>query len=248
MKRGGVGTVGGFTLVELLVVVAIILALASMIMAVIAAFNRDRKRQEASATLQNLALAIRTLKERYDYDGVWGKDEKGEPLKFSYKDSGNAVKTYDLKDWPWEEFTHVLAPNHPAWEDDFSKTSNPPRLPHLNWNIEDKFDFIDRQLNGRRVVDPWGVTYRYHVFTDFVDDGVKGVNYEAEVIYSLGADGEGDVLGPVGLEAPDPTGDTDERRADDVVILIKKYPVRQKDDGEPGDSPWKPLHKKWVER
>lgn len=235
--------VPGFTLIELLVVIGIILVLASMVMVVLLRVTSGSKQREAEQVLRDLALGINAMKEFYDYDGVWGKNGDGSPLTFNFTDSGGTVTAHNLKDTPWEEFTKALNPTCPDWSDEFDRSAG-GTPPHLNWKNHDYYQFTTRQIKNNRPVDPWKHTYRYRVFYETVSEGSGDINYEVEVIYSLGPDGMGDPLGPEGLENPDNTGDDDAHRQDDIVIMVGRY----RTDDDLTNVPWTAMPTGWKLR
>ena len=160
MRKGG-----GYTLLEVLTVVAIITTLVGLCLPVYAMFKRHREITRAENDLSNAVMAIRMLKDEYDYDDVLGLDAKG-----------NIIDTLD------EAIFKELDPNNPAWKDTYT--------PYLNSRKRQYFPLREqhvKEVKGEtKVVDPWGTPYQYRV----IEKDVGGITYYIEKIWSYGPDKE----------------------------------------------------------
>ena len=156
-------TSAGFTLLELLTVMTIISLLVGLSLPVYSAFSRHREIVKAENDMSQAAMAVKMLKDEYDYDDVLGIDVKG-----------NIINTLD------EAIFMELDPRNAAWQATYT--------PYLNSRKKQYFPLKAQHIKkvgvDVKVVDPWSNPYQYRV----VEETVGDTTYFVEKIWSWGPD------------------------------------------------------------
>ncbi len=176
----------GFTLVELLVTVAVIAVVAGIVAAAVVHARTIAAGNEAEWTLDQLAMALKAMKDYYAYDDLLGKDRDGNPVPEVIM-IGRELDPFN-KAYGWNG-----ADDPPEWVDGWR--------PHLNIRTAPAnparkickrfFEAKRRRIANFRLVDPWGTPYVYDIVTrsrDIDDDG-KAEVIDAERLSSNGPDG-----------------------------------------------------------
>lgn len=178
----------GFTLVELLTVIAIIGLLVGLLVPVVLAARGRGQKSEAAITLENLRLALRNMKDHYRYDDLLGKDE-----------DGVLVPELIAIGRELDPFNKALGWNGLNPGADWGK-AEPGWAPHLNMRIDPlntekrickRFYTAKRaRISNYRLVDPWRKPYIYDIVTRQQDvDGDGEIDdIDVELLMSMGPD------------------------------------------------------------
>ena len=180
----------GFTLVELLIVVAVILILAGITFGISRGVQNAQARAEAKAELAVLAQALEQFKSRYG-DYPWHDSDGGYPNS-NEVDETNTMLLYAL--------TGRMVMERDNGSVEVRKVNNDMD----NAQVEANPKFIDpsklstRDLNNDgspdALVDPWGNPYKYWYKWEDTPDDWDVFGYH---LYSVGPDGKDD---PGGIE------------------------------------------------
>lgn len=179
-----------FSMIEILVVLAIIGILAGLLLPALAASRRHAKIKAAEETCRNVAGALFNLKSDKDYDGALGRAL-----------DANTDGTLTVAELDKLDLARELDPMNPLWA--ATITLNPagpsqywPLLnrklkdPTLdtsdvnNYNFGSYFSPKRAQTRNGTLVDPWSQRYRYRLETQTVE----GIEYDIEKIISFGPD------------------------------------------------------------
>lgn len=174
----------GFTLVELVVVVAIIGVVVSLVAAAVISGRINAAEKEAESTLDQLALALMAMKDYYRYDDLLGKDHAGSLVPEAVKIDLELDPYNEAYGWNGTD----INPEWGGWR------------PHLNMRTDPQnperkickrfYEAKRRRIVNCRLVDPWGTPYVYDIITrsrDLNGDGKLTV-IDVERLYSCGPD------------------------------------------------------------
>ncbi|HHN47053.1 MAG TPA: type II secretion system protein [Planctomycetes bacterium] len=163
----------GFTVIELLLVVAMIAILGSMLLAAVMAMRAGAKKRQTEILLQQLVAAIETMKSDYGYSRALGVDKDGNVLPASDLDNIDLGKE--------------LNPKSPFW--------NPPPDKDmdilLNKRLKTYYEVHKHQVVANEFRDPfgWPVKYRVELMSEDVDGNNRLEHYAKEYLVSYGPDG-----------------------------------------------------------
>ena len=165
----------GFTLVELMAVMAIIAMLMALLLSGINSARRARERTATENTMHNMSIAITTMKQDLE-------------LTFLAVDGDGFALPFDAEGWHiWTdgdgvdhrfEIGRELDPANKAWASDFE--------PYLNRPKRRYYGATKRQVRNRNLTDAWGTPFRYEICEDSRMSG----QVEVEQLVSAGKDME----------------------------------------------------------
>ena len=175
----------GFTIVELLVVVAIIVVIAGFLYSALVSARTSARKKQNETLLYQLAAAVKQMKATYKFSGPLGVDADGQPLDDA------ELEAIDIG---WE-----LDPKNPLWGPGGESAEDL----HFNKRRLRFYEVKRRQVMNGHLVDVFGNPVRYYLETREVTnpDG-ENVTIVDEYLVSAGPDGEFE------LEA----GDSDDQR------------------------------------
>jgi general secretion pathway protein G len=154
-KRNSLFAETGFTLIEMLVTVAIVLILASVAMPLSELSRQRAKEQELRQDLRDIRIAIDAYKQAVDTGHIMRSlDQSGYPPKLSLLVDGvvdaktpDSRKIYFLRRIPMDPFAENAVDAESSW----GKRSydSPPDAPHEGNDVYDVYSLSDRTgLNG----------------------------------------------------------------------------------------------------
>lgn len=171
----------GFTIIELLVVLAIISIIAALLLPAILKAREQAKRGETQALMNNINLAMRQMRDYYEYDDIITKDADGVFLKGEKKQNKFKIETLYINE-PFD-ILKELDPKNPAWVG---------YKPNLNQKEKKFFRVKKRMIYGKGAGDPWGNPIYYGITEEMKDvdgDGLED-SIQVETITSPGSDAE----------------------------------------------------------
>jgi prepilin-type N-terminal cleavage/methylation domain-containing protein len=166
----------GFTLVELMAVIAIIGMLMSLLLAGLNSVKRAKENTATCTTMDNMAIAIKTMKQDLELVDFLTVDADGFALAVD-GDGWHFWTDGDMNDHRFE-IGRELDPANPAWVADFT--------PYLNRPKRRYFGATKHQIKNGQVVDAWRIPIRYELYEDPTMNG----QVEVERLVSAGRDME----------------------------------------------------------
>ncbi|MBN1809130.1 MAG: type II secretion system protein [Planctomycetes bacterium] len=167
-RRGGAA---GFTLVELMLVIAIIAILGSILLGAVMMLKKRAKEKQTAVVLQNLVNSIETMKADYNFTRAIGVDK-----------DGNLLNMVDLDNI---DIGKELNPKSPFFQPALTKDDV-----RINKRLRTYYEVHSQQVIGNEFVDPFGnpVRYRIELIDMDVDGNGQDEHYAEEYLLSPGAD------------------------------------------------------------
>lgn len=154
----------GFTLVELLVVIAVILILSGIVFGLSGGIADKQARGKAETELQSIAVALETYKMKYgDYPWL-GPDGDGNKTDL-YKHLTGQLK---------------MVPTSTAGSPDINASGDGKPI------LDPEKMTVSGTNDGSYFMDPWGQSYRYY----YKSSGSSTWNYPGYILLSVGKDGK----------------------------------------------------------
>lgn len=164
---------GGFTLIEILVTMSIILILAGIVISVQRGVYRKQSEAKAKGELQAIATALETFKLKYgDYPWLGPDTEKGV----------NATDLFDVLTGA-KVMTSSTTDTTTTVSIDDATNPKPAILEASKLTLDDK-------NNPTKFVDPWGNAYLYYYVNAGSSTQKDNWNYQGFILLSLGPDGK----------------------------------------------------------
>ena len=170
----------GMTIIELLVVVLIIGIMVGILMPVLTKVRHSAKIRETETLMAQIASAVTTMRENYDYDDLLILDRTAADPDIGPIDTGagkvvetsasDITGTWLLKpDDPYFNVCKELDPNNPKWKTSYGDINSPERL----------------KINERRyreLDDSGNVVRKSKVFIHYHDSSIRNIDGKWEVV------------------------------------------------------------------
>jgi len=162
----------GFTMIELMVVISIIIILASALLGSVMIFRAKSNEQKTAILLQNLVGGVETMKADYGYTRAIGVDKDGNIITIAEMDNIDIGKELD--------------PKSPFWNPAITKADL-----RINGRLKTYYDVHKKQVINNTFIDPFGnpVRYRIEAVDEDVDGNGRTEHYADECLLSVGKDG-----------------------------------------------------------
>lgn len=181
---------GGFTLIEMLVVIAVISILAGFILSAVPRARSMAMRKKTLALIKGLSMAIDSfaldMGEYPDSNTITNLDTGGSPINSISDESGGAAALYFYLGTQFEHLGDRYGPYT-----DFSREETLP-VGVIGWN--QKYEDIDGQRRDLRfVADPWGNPLMY-IRWDYYETGNTNARGTYKYLGTMEVDENGQVI------------------------------------------------------
>lgn len=167
----------GFTLVEMLVVIAIIALLAAIVIPALSGAMKASKKARAMRQVQDIHGAIERYWSEYNRMPV-PREQKHGGNDIRYKEDNNKV------------INILMAKDIATWSADDIAVTNPKRLAFLDLDARSLAEY---SANADGLKDPWGNYYELMMdmnFDNVINDATYGDIRARIAVFSMGADGQ----------------------------------------------------------